>query len=327
MPEQIRLSQLPKNVQLAISNTIEGDIIEMKLLSGGLSQAQVIRIDTNANVYLLKITQPTETRPATLHQLAARSGIAPAVHYSDHTNGILITNFLENKPLPPEKAVKAVAQNLKSLQALALPAADDHDQLQNIMDQTISWFTAQSFLGEEAKSNLNNKYASIKAQYPWHDHIRVISHNDLNPRNVLFEADRCWFIDWDAASINDPFVDLAIAAIFFAYTPALEHILLDLYFENAPEPSQLARFHIMKQLCRFVYASKLLQIALTTEENLNNEELHTIDIAAVAALLQSGQLNMDSKKGQLWYGRALFNEALKQLNSNESILQLSALKG
>ena len=32
----------------------------------------------------------------------------------------------------------------------------------------------------------------------------VSSHNDLNPRNVLYDGQRLWLVDWEAAFRNDP---------------------------------------------------------------------------------------------------------------------------
>lgn len=42
----------------------------------------------------------------------------------------------------------------------------------------------------------------------------VLCHNDLNPKNVLFDASRpkMWLIDWEAAGMNDPLFELAVMA-------------------------------------------------------------------------------------------------------------------
>lgn len=38
----------------------------------------------------------------------------------------------------------------------------------------------------------------------------VLCHNDLNPKNIMFDSDRAWLIDWESAGLNDPLFDLAV---------------------------------------------------------------------------------------------------------------------
>ena len=41
----------------------------------------------------------------------------------------------------------------------------------------------------------------------------VSSHNDLfKPDNILFDGQRIWLVDWEAAFLNDPYADLAAVA-------------------------------------------------------------------------------------------------------------------
>jgi len=51
----------------------------------------------------------------------------------------------------------------------------------------------------------------IREAYLWVPTISVSSHNDPVPRNVLFDGERLWLIDWESAYRNDPLVDVAIA--------------------------------------------------------------------------------------------------------------------
>jgi aminoglycoside phosphotransferase (APT) family kinase protein len=64
----------------------------------------------------------------------------------------------------------------------------------------------------------------------------VSSHNDPNPRNLLFDGIRLWLVDWELASRNDHLFDLAIATTEIADTPDLETALLTAAFGRAPMP-------------------------------------------------------------------------------------------
>src|SRR5262249_6139458 len=46
------------------------------------------------------------------------------------------------------------------------------------------------------------------------DPRRVVSHNDVNPVNVLWDGARTWLVDWDVAALGHPYYDLATFAVF-----------------------------------------------------------------------------------------------------------------
>src|SRR5205823_3190082 len=42
----------------------------------------------------------------------------------------------------------------------------------------------------------------------------VLSHNDVNPTNLIFDGERLLLLDWEAAGPNDRWFDLATVALF-----------------------------------------------------------------------------------------------------------------
>ena len=46
----------------------------------------------------------------------------------------------------------------------------------------------------------------------------VPSHNDLTPRNILWESDRVWLVDFEYSGLNDPCFDLAAVSVEFDLT-------------------------------------------------------------------------------------------------------------
>lgn len=84
---------------------------------------------------------------------------------------------------------------------------------------------------------------------------RVSSHNDISPRNLLFDGARLWLVDWELAWLNDPLADLAIATTELAAGPALEIELLDASFGRTPDTALLARLAVTRLLTRLAYGT------------------------------------------------------------------------
>jgi thiamine kinase-like enzyme len=321
-------------VEAAINQTIVDVVTEVTLLSGGLSGALVFRICTADHSFLLKLLTPTVfDNPDTFfkYKLAAGAGVAPKLYYADNLNGILITDLIKGQPhnaaFTAGQTIVELANLIKTLHDTDFPPNYESCDLQEVFDQSIAWFTDRSFFAANPEDYIYSKYKLIKEIYPWHYTDKVLTHNDLNPGNVLCDGKRLWLIDWDVSSINDRYIDLAIAANFFAHPPALENLLLDTYFGYAPTLHQLARFNVMKALCRFVYAEKFLQIALNAQpaDDAYNRDINEVNLLQVGALLKSGDLSVNTCKGQWLYGKALLNEAIRQINDDVFMGYLSCL--
>ena len=60
----------------------------------------------------------------------------------------------------------------------------------------------------------------------------VLTHHDLNPKNIIFKNGSIKIIDWEYAGINDRFFDLASVCIEFNLNKNEEKVLLDSYFRR-----------------------------------------------------------------------------------------------
>ena len=61
------------------------------------------------------------------------------------------------------------------------------------------------------------------------------AHNDVNSRNVLFDGERLWLIDWELAFRSDPFADLASVANNFAEVPDVAARVLEGWLGRPPD--------------------------------------------------------------------------------------------
>ena len=127
----------------------------------------------------------------------------------------------------------------------------------------------------------------------------VSSHNDLHPRNVLFDGERVWLIDWEAAFLNDRWVDVAVLANYFAADEAEIGLLLERYLGRVPDAMARARLDLMRSVCRLYYGAVLIASAgRGTAVDWSN------------APAPSGPPQLETPAGRARYGCGLMAQAL-----------------
>lgn len=80
----------------------------------------------------------------------------------------------------------------------------------------------------------------------------VLTHHDLNPKNILFKNNSIKIIDWEYAGLNDRFFDLASICIEFSLNKKDEKLILQSYFNQYKKKhlQKLNHFKIIyKNLC------------------------------------------------------------------------------
>ena len=295
-------------------------VTDLSLLAGGLSTSPVYKIVVDNKSYVLKLNAPaTNTTLANPLALAAAAGIAPPLYYQDLATGISISGFVDNKPiraaLEPGKLIAGLAAIIKAIHSV--PCEVEGDDLLETVDAMIDKFRQSKILSGAVPDECFEHYEKIRERYPWKDTNKVFSHNDLNPSNIVYDGERIWIIDWDVAFLNDRYIDLANVANFFAHTGEQENILLNAYFDNAVDEYKKARFFIMRQVCRIIYAMLMFQLAAQGKpaDYLHNQEMEGISLREFGALMGAGKLSLAAYEGQLMFGKALLNEALHQMRS------------
>jgi thiamine kinase-like enzyme len=74
----------------------------------------------------------------------------------------------------------------------------------------------------------------------------VFGHNDLLAANFIDDGDRIWLIDFDYAGFNSPLFDLSNLASNNELDAAQETLMLQQYFDRAPDEATWAGYHAMK---------------------------------------------------------------------------------
>lgn len=320
---------IPEAKQPAVARSLEKafgvrEIDEIRPLTGGLSTARVFRIVVRNQPYLLRLTMPGAPAGDPAGQLAslktaAEAGVAPRIWYVDAQDGILIADFVEARPYPADMSllVARTLSRVHSLRGFQKPKVGSYF---DAMDRLVSAFRAANLLPPDEIDELLRRYGDLMKVYPRSDAELVASHNDVKPQNVIFDGERLWLVDWEAAFLNDRYVDLAIAANFFVRDDQ-EAAYLDAYFGAPATPYQHARFYLMRQALHVFYAAFLLVTASRAGLSIDStvtrpgfRDFHErlisgeVDLAKPEAKVQYALVHLDAARRQVQTPR--FEEAL-----------------
>jgi aminoglycoside phosphotransferase (APT) family kinase protein len=230
----------------------------IEMLTAGLSSARVFRIVVQGYPYLLRIITRTDAMSDPTRQFAcmksgAEVGLAPRIWYTSVEDRISITDFVKARCLPTTEALVRLPVALRSLHALpAFPKAVNYLEA---MDGFIRKFQNAKIVPERETEEVIQSYERVCRVYPRNESDMVSSHNDLKPENVLFDGNRVWLVDWEAAFLNDRYLDLAVLANFVVTNETEEKDYLREYFGEAASEYRLARFYLMRQILHVSYAA------------------------------------------------------------------------
>jgi hypothetical protein len=138
---------------------------------------------------------------------------------------------------------------------------------------------------------------------PWDTSSLVSCHNDPNPRNILFDGERVWLIDWEMAFRNDPLVDLAILTTELLEAPELEDVLLRAAFGRMPDRRLRARLGVIRLLTRLYYGCIVLDSLVDTLRPVPDIGLAASSPAAFRAAVAEGRLASGTSETAYAFGQ------------------------
>lgn len=289
-------------------------------LGGGLSGAGVFRIRVGGIAYLLRLDQARDgfrdpQRAYACMRIAAAGLLAPRVRYADAEDGVAIMDFIEERPLSleycgtPDELVVEAAQTVRALHA-GPPFPPLVDYLDGI-DALVAQFQARGLVAPAAMAELLDRYRELRARYRTDPADLVASHNDLNPRNILYDGSRLWLVDWESAFLADRYVDLACIANLFARTPAQEDLLLATYF-GAADATRRARLQVMRQVNHLFYG---LVMANAVGDQPQARDLSGRSLEDLHEALTLGEPVLDTEAGRFGYVRARLAAAIEGMRT------------
>ena len=236
-------------------------------ISGGVSGAAIFRFEVEDRPYLLRleperIAFKDRERGFICMTVAAMAGVAPPVHHADAVAGVAIMDFIPSRPLSEHPGglawmVRELGDLTARVQATApFPMIGDYPQM---IGTLLAALDASGHFAPGVLAVHTHGLAHLQAAYPWDAQALVSSHNDPNPRNILFDGRRLWLIDWELAFRNDPLADVAILVTEFARTPEHEDVLLEAVTGRAPDQAVRDRLAVMRLFVRLFYGCIVLE--------------------------------------------------------------------
>jgi thiamine kinase-like enzyme len=174
-------------------------------------------------------------------------------------------------------------------------------------------------------SELFGHYEHIKSIYPRNDSDMVACHNDLKPENVLFDGEQVWLVDWEAAFLNDRYLDLAVVANFLVRSEDDERAFLQCYLGEEPTEYHHARFFLMSQLLHIFYFTVFMVIVSGAGETIDLNLFNTIDYRTFHDQMWAGEINLannDARQQYAWVHlqQLLHNLQLKRFDESLKII-------
>lgn len=314
--------QMMPDLEACLPVGMRGPITTITRIAAGLSGAGVYRVESAGQAYVLKISaddQPLAEwrRRLQVQQAAADAGLAPRILHTDETRRAVLSAFVVDRSFPAlygtpatrDAALTLLGQTIRRVHQIPLPANSEWKDplilLRTTWSDIAQDFSLPAFVRDAVRSILDE-------DAPKRDRAMVLSHNDINPTNLAYHGENLTLLDWDTAGPNDPYYDLAAAAVFFRMDDLTCLRLLAVH-DDKPVSKIPARFAYNRRLVAILCGVLFLGMALngghpgaSGDETIDS----TLSLVELYQRLRSGALNVATAEGQWLFGLALLKEGV-----------------
>lgn len=277
-------------------------------LKGGLSKSSLYKVSKDGKFYVVRDFEHRSTEDKIFEiraQLVASDNFyGPKVYAYDATEGKILMSFLEiikNDLTPSRKAEKLAKLLLKMHNG---PKFQDNFSAfkltQKLINKKIK-VLPKEFSREKLASVLSDYSELPKSE-------KRPSHRDLNLNNMLYTKDGYKIIDFENASQDDPFFDIATIIIFNFYTSPGEKEFIQQYFKRNLTYDEIARLNTMKKIVFLYYG---LSIIKKISNKLIQKKVKDISFNEAMHSLNKNELSLDNQNHLLIIAKSMLNEATK----------------
>ena len=299
-------------------STIIGKVNSIEPIRSGLSGAQVSAVSAASGEYVLK-SQPHETDDNFWSQYrlilkrASEHQIAPEVVYIDDAARAVLSVRVHGVPLQValrgEARDAAIASVLAQIRAVhAIDPAGITER--NPLDYARAIWEAQRQRPDFpswAKA-AEREFADVASALE-RDPRRVVSHNDVNPGNILWDGTRAWIVDWDAAALGHPYYDFATFATFLDLNAEAGWDLMAQQQQSPLDDDARATFTALRRLVALAIGYSFVS-GVPDVASLAPTRADAPTLAECRAALRSGALDLQTVEGRGRYGFAMLRAGI-----------------
>jgi aminoglycoside phosphotransferase (APT) family kinase protein len=285
----------------------------------GLSGAGVYAVTTDRAEYILRVQSAGADDAAWAQQLmvlrrASDAGIAPLIVHVDERARAVVSARVSGVPLAqaagdPRQRDAAVAGVIGQLRALHALDPNGVQELDGVAYARREWNAQRQRSGFPSwASDLGptlDEIAEILAK----DSRRVVSHNDVNPGNVLWDGRKAWLIDWEVAALGHPYYDIATLTTFLNLDIEPAMALLALQEQEWLDDGDRATFAALRRLVAIALGSTFFRLASEIEHEGTRSRDAAPTLIDIYAGMRAGTLNLQSARGQVAFGLAFLRLA------------------
>jgi thiamine kinase-like enzyme len=309
------------DLEACLPSKLQGSSTTISKVAAGLSGAGVYRVECPDGTFVLKVSGADEPlarwhSKTNIQQLAADAGLAPRIVHVDEARRAVVSEFVVDRSFPAlfgnpatrEAALALLGRTVRRLHDLPLPAdassTSPREFLSSLWSRVDGKIALPAFVVDAVRREL--------AEMPRApERPTVLSHNDLNPSNLVYDGERLLLLDWDTSGANDPFYDLAAISVFFRMDDPTCERLLAAYDDTL----------VTRLPAGFVSNRRLAALLCgTTFMHLSHQSGHTgaIDETLESApslidfyqRMRSGAVSIATGEGQWLFGLALVKQSL-----------------
>jgi hypothetical protein len=256
-------------------------------------------------------------RALTIQRLAAGAELAPRIVHVDEQRRAVVTAFVADRsfgsfytdPRSHLGAVVMLGQTVRRIHALAIPADAPRRDPRVFLAQFSggappAGFALPAFVLQAIEKVLGESPPAVERP-------PVLSHNDLNPSNLIYDGQSIQILDWAVAGISDPHYDLAVLAVFLGMTEDTCLRLLSAY-DATPVTAIPAEFTYLRRLAgtmagnAWLHGARLLGHPGSDAETLDS----ALPLGRFYQQMMTGRLKLGTPEGNWAFGLSLIKGSL-----------------
>ena len=212
------------SLRALLPQALVGTVESIEAIRAGLSGAGVYAVTASRGKFVLRVqgrqldAEYFSQQLRVLHRASA-AGVAPRIVHVDEDARAVVSVRIAGAPLAAALAdstqraavLGSVVDGLRTLHALdpsevaarePMPFARTAWEACRYRPGFPSWAAVLAPTFDELAAVLER------------DPRRVVSHNDVNPGNLLWDGARAWLVDWEVSGLGHAYYDLATLALF-----------------------------------------------------------------------------------------------------------------